>query len=81
MAGIRVRLQFPDESGVQRKFWFLIKTEPKTIIADVAADISRRFDRKCCRLELQDAELTFDESVAILRDEDLLRFVLFLAMY
>ena len=72
MAGLRIRIQLPDENKVEHKYWLLVNTASSKTIRDVSEDIDKKFKINCDHLTFLDAELPFHESVDILRDEDLI---------
>jgi len=69
MAGIRVRLLFPDDE----KYWLLVDNQKCKIIQNVMDTISEMFSVNCDKLTMEDAQLHPKETVGILQDKDLIR--------
>lgn len=69
MAGIRVRLQFPDEE----KYWIYLDYAHTKTVQDVVSNISEKFSVSCDKLLLDDAQLPLKESVFVIKETDLLR--------
>ena len=85
---MRIKLDFTDiqcylESPLT-KSWFLLDSEDVKTVADLSHEVTHRFQLKCdsdsLQLTLDDCLLPNWESTQILREDDTVRFVYFLAV-
>lgn len=72
MAGIRVRLQFPDDE----KYWIYIDHTHMRTVQDVVNSINEKFSVCCEKLLLDDAQLPWMESVSLIQERDILWLVI-----
>lgn len=70
MAGLRIRIEFPDEE----KYWLFIDLARIKTIQDVVDDINEKYSVVCDKLHLDDAQLFCRETVGVLQDKDLVRY-------